>query len=147
MIVPVVSLLVNFITTLLLFLVSIGNLATTRFYTSFHMMKASTSSCASTWNSSRSIFLRGKLTISCTWWHGMFSGSFHQWKWATGRMVGPGLLFLDIRSLEFLWGHRQHYRSLQWPQDWLHLGYVRFSSVVQLFIHASGVLTFMSSLP
>ncbi|KAG0352116.1 hypothetical protein BG005_008399 [Podila minutissima] len=40
MIVPIVSFLVNLITTLLLFLVTIGDLATTRFYTSFHMMKA-----------------------------------------------------------------------------------------------------------
>ncbi|KAG0036970.1 hypothetical protein BGZ82_003391 [Podila clonocystis] len=41
MIVPIVSFVVNLITALLLFLVTIGDLATTRFYTSFHMMKAS----------------------------------------------------------------------------------------------------------
>ncbi|KAG0347813.1 hypothetical protein BG004_006907 [Podila humilis] len=39
MFVPIVSFLVNFVTALLLFLVSIGDLATSRFYTSFHMMK------------------------------------------------------------------------------------------------------------
>ncbi|KAG0082933.1 hypothetical protein BGZ92_011236 [Podila epicladia] len=48
MIVPIVSFLINLITTLLLFLVTIGDLATTRFYTSFHMMKASISSYNST---------------------------------------------------------------------------------------------------